>query len=156
MNRLGLSEWASIAEVIGAAAVVLSLVYVGIQVRENTEEIRAANRQQLVARSHTATLGVSTSPELAGAVAKVINGERLSAAEQVQYGYFVRAMLYDIQEAYLLHQEGRLDDDYWETREAIFRAYMAQEPARAIFERDKSLDVLHDDFIGWAEQTIFK
>ena len=115
MNRLGLSEWASIAEVIGAAAVVLSLVYVGIQVRENTEEIRAANRQQLVGRSHTATNNVATSPTLAGAFGKVEAGEPLSPAEQVQYGFFVRAMLYDVQEAFLLHREGGLDDAYWNT-----------------------------------------
>ena len=44
MRRLSLSEWASIAEIIGAVAVVLSLIYVGVQVQENTSEVRESNR----------------------------------------------------------------------------------------------------------------
>lgn len=36
MRKLSLSEWASVAEVISAVAVVASLIYLAIQVRENT------------------------------------------------------------------------------------------------------------------------
>ena len=39
-----LQEWASIAEIVSALAVVLSLVYVGYEINENTSEVRAANR----------------------------------------------------------------------------------------------------------------
>jgi hypothetical protein len=31
-----LSEWANIAEIIGAVAIIISLIYVSIQVRDNT------------------------------------------------------------------------------------------------------------------------
>ena len=40
--RLKLSEWASIAEIIGAIAVIVSLIYVGYQVNDNTSAIRSA------------------------------------------------------------------------------------------------------------------
>jgi hypothetical protein len=43
-----LSDWASIAEVVSAVAIVLSLLYVGYQIRENTIEVRETNRQQLI------------------------------------------------------------------------------------------------------------
>ena len=40
--RLKLSEWASVAEIVGAFAVIVSLVYVGYQVNDNTSAIRSA------------------------------------------------------------------------------------------------------------------
>lgn len=46
VRKLTLADWANIGEVIGAIAVVISLLYVGIQVCEHTEEMRATNRQQ--------------------------------------------------------------------------------------------------------------
>jgi len=83
MTKLRLAEWASIAEVVGAVAVVVSLIYVGIQVSENTGAVLAANRQQLVGRAHTATTSIATSPELAAAHAKLAKGDELTPAEQM-------------------------------------------------------------------------
>jgi hypothetical protein len=69
----------------------------------------------------------------------------------VQYSYFVRGLLYDIQEAFLLYREGRLSEEYWDTRQAIFSAYMQSVPARATYERDKVLGVLQPAFTEWAD-----
>jgi len=40
--KLKLAEWASIAEIIGAVAVIVSLIYVGLQVNDNTAAVRSA------------------------------------------------------------------------------------------------------------------
>ena len=154
MTKLRLTEWASIAEVVGAFGVVISLIYVGVQVRGNTEEVRATNRQQLIDRAHSATNGAATSPELAAALAKLANGETLTPAELVQYGYFVRGLIYDVQEAFLLRQEERLDENYWRTRSALFESMMTREAARNVYDRDKDLGVLHVDFVFWADQKL--
>ena len=153
MTKLRLTDWASIAEVVGALAVVISLIYVGMQVRDNTAEVRAANRQHLVRRAHTATIDIATSPELAAAFAKAASSEALTPTEQVQYRYFVRAVIYDVQEAYLLYKEARLSEEYWRTRSALFDAFMAQELARSIYLSDRDMGVLHSDFVSWANNS---
>ena len=43
--KIRLSEWANIAEIIGAVAIVLSLVFVGLQIEEGNRETRAATTQ---------------------------------------------------------------------------------------------------------------
>ena len=154
MTKLRLAEWASIAEVIGAIGVVISLIYVGVQVSENTDEIRATNRQELVGRAHTATNRIASSPELSQAISNIANGEPLTPSQQIQYGFFVRGMIYDVQEAFLLHQEGRLDQKYWETRAALIVSYMTQELAQSIYIRDRALGVLHEDFVLWADEEL--
>ena len=154
MRRLSLPEWASIAEIIGAIAVIFSLIYVGIQVQENTNEVRAANRQALINRASAAVGGVAANPVLAVAISKSTSGEPFSPAELVQYQYFVRGVLYDIQEAFLLHEEGRLDDAYWQTREALILAYLSQESAQDVYRRDKALGVLHADYVRWLDSAL--
>ena len=63
-------------------------------------------------------------------------------------------MLYDVQESFILHKEERLDEGYWMTRGASFKAYMQQQFARDIYARDKSLGVLHRDFVDWADTVL--
>jgi hypothetical protein len=152
--KLSLSEWANLAEVVGAGAVVVSLIFVGVQVRENTDEIRATNRQQLVGRAHEATRSFAQDPGLAAVLAKVEKSEPLSDVETVQYGYLIRATLYDVQEAFVLNREGRLDDAYWATRSAVAKAYLAQPLAREVYERDKAQGTLIPDFTDWVDQAV--
>ena len=156
MSKLKLSEWASLAEVVGAIAVVVSLVYVGIQINGNTIEVRAANRQELVSRSFVATSRVVESPEVAAILVKVAEGQVLAPVESMQYSYFVRSMLYDVQEAYLLYREGRLSDEYWATRRAIFLAYLSAAPALAVYQRDRDLGALESSFVEWADEILRK
>ena len=156
MRKLSLTEWANLAEVVGAAAVVVSLLFVGVQVRENTEEIRATNRQELVNRAFQATSNFALDPGLAEIFAKVQLGDSLSDTEAIRYGYFIRALLYDVQEAFLLNQEGRLDDDYWATRAAIARAYLEQPRARQIYERDKAQGTLLPEFQDWVDRSVLQ
>ena len=154
MQRRRLSEWANVAEVISAVAVIVSLLYVGYQINENTAEIRAANRQELVNRSHTATMGFATSPELSGVMAKVAAGEALDQVEETQYAYAVRTVLYDVQEAFLLHQEGRLDEGYWKTRHALISEYLSKPAASEIYDQIRSRGLLHGEFVRWVDGVI--
>jgi len=148
-----LSDWASIAEVVSAVAIVLSLLYVGYQIRENTIEVRATNRQELIARSMLAT-GNSARLELSEVVSKVAEGTPLTSVERTQFGYIVRTVLYDVQEAYLLHSEGRLDEAYWNTRASLILAYLESTEARDIYRRDSSIGALHADFVRWLNSAL--
>ena len=42
-RRFQLSDWAQIAEILGAVAVVASLIFVGLEVRHATEQLRLAS-----------------------------------------------------------------------------------------------------------------
>jgi len=151
--KLKLSDWASIAEVVSAIAVVISLVYVGIQINENTGETRAANRQLLITRSHLGTMAAA-GPESSAIFAKVTVGTALTPTELAQYGFLMRTVLYDVQEAYLLYREGRLDEEYWNTRAAVALAFLAPAPARDSYHRDRSIGAFHTDFVEWLDGAI--
>ena len=50
-----LQEYALAAEIIGAIAVVVSLIYVGLSVNQNTNALMVANHQALVAMDQSTT-----------------------------------------------------------------------------------------------------
>ena len=154
MAKLRLKDWAHIAEVVGGVAVILSLLFVGFQVRANTNEVRAANRQQLVGRAHAAVRGFAADPQLANIIARAGAGDSLSAAERVQYGYVLRAVLYDVQEAFVLHGEGRLDDEFWLTRSALVNAYLSNPVALDLYTRDRAQGTMLGEFTGWVDSMI--
>ena len=54
MAKLTLRDWASVAEITSAVAVVLSLVYVGFELRGNTKAVEAATLLEVnkIARDH--------------------------------------------------------------------------------------------------------
>ena len=55
MKRLRLNEWANIAEIVSAAAVVVSLLYVGVEIGQNTAAIKA--------QTHLALIDFASEPE---------------------------------------------------------------------------------------------
>jgi hypothetical protein len=59
-----------------------------------------------------------------------------------------------VQEAFLLHREGRLDEEYWKTRTALVLAYLALKPAREVYLQDKSRGVLHAEFVKWLDRAV--
>ncbi len=47
MERLKLTEWAALAEIIGTVAIVVSLLFVGYSINRNTKEMQAVNENYL-------------------------------------------------------------------------------------------------------------
>ena len=88
----------AIGESIGAAAVVISLVYLAVQIRQssaqtrlNTKAMHARAYQDLLDLYATVHLNVSTNTELRRVLLKGRDGglEGLSLEEQMQFGSFV-------------------------------------------------------------------
>ncbi|WOJ92143.1 hypothetical protein R0135_10120 [Congregibacter variabilis] len=154
MVKRTLEEWASVGEIISAVAVVISLLYVGYQVNQNTDQMRAANRQQLVNRSLDATKGFAMNPEVARVLTKVENQVELNQEEQTQFSYVIRGVLYDVQEAFLLHAEGGLDEGYWGTRANLVKIYLQTPVARKLYLSNREQGVLHPRFTAWLDQAL--
>ena len=109
--KLKLSELASLAEVVGAIAVVISLVYVGAQVRDTTRAVRSAaiNDANIALQSWYEMMG--SDPEgIAVFLEEALSTEPLSREGDFRYMMQSMALFYAIQNVYLLAKEGSLDE----------------------------------------------
>ena len=61
-----LSEWAHAAEIAGAVAIVASLIFVGLEVRENTSMTQLTSDRAVDQQNMALNLAIVQSPDLAG------------------------------------------------------------------------------------------
>ncbi|HEY5622265.1 MAG TPA: hypothetical protein VIV14_00795 [Gammaproteobacteria bacterium] len=145
--KLKLSEMASLAEIIGAVAIVVSLVYVGVQVNDSTRAVRSASANETAAAMSAWYAQLGTNEQASGIfINGMTNPESLSREEMFQFVVQLHGLMLGYQAAYYLSQEGTLDVElqesltntilgvrdlpgfavYWGQRKDLFKASFRQ------------------------------
>ena len=103
-----LEKWALIAEILGAASIVSTLVILIFQVGENTAAIQAASLQSVATRIEERTMSVATNPQLADLIFRANKGGdiELESGEGRQLAFYYSSLLSGIEEAYLQFRAG--------------------------------------------------
>lgn len=101
-------------EAAGAIAVLLGLVFVGLELRQNTEAVEAATFQALTDASSNYILSIASDPEL-NRIFTTGHADPAALNEQEYARYFMvnRAYWVRMQNVYSQWQRGTLSDDDW-------------------------------------------
>ena len=149
--KIKLSELASIAEIIGAFAVVISLIYVGIQVNESAGAVRSASANDANVAMQNWYLQIGSNQQTSELVYQaLISEEALSNEEEFQFLMMMHAVFLGFQNNYLLAEEGTIDA---ELRESLTMAISGVRnlPGMERYWRQRK-SYLHSGFSEWAEQ----
>jgi hypothetical protein len=101
---------AAIAEIIAAVAVIASLMYLAIQMRQNNELLRSESRQALVANDLTSLAANFSNADV---FAKYVNGEEMSAEDQLRLSFMFTLDLRNREFEYFQYTNGLLDEQAW-------------------------------------------
>jgi hypothetical protein len=126
------------AEIAGAIAVVVSLIYVGLSVNQNTNAIMVANHQALVALDQD-TNGWFRDPSFAEVfeiATEDIN--QLSPTQARQYFTFVADKLNAWEFAFITHENGMMEDNIWNGWDAYYRSLINQKANRGYWDSGKA------------------
>lgn len=115
MSDPSVSEATSrLGRALAALGVIASLVFVGLEIQQNTAAIRAQTRQGLADRNADVVYAVAENPELARAWTIVwqdgIPGEVASPVDSAQARWAMWGMLRFVEHAYLQVEEGVLPE----------------------------------------------
>jgi len=107
-----IDQLGSIGEVIGALGVILSLIYLAIQIRRNESTTRAGTTQALLSTSTDMLYEMSESKStwLVNGMA----GESLTTREKVQKDLYYYALFSHFNNAHHQNTVGKLDSEIWE------------------------------------------
>lgn len=109
-----LENWSPIAEVVSAIAVVLSLIFVGLQIKQNSNAQVQTGTQAVVSEYNEGVRALSADPEL---VCIYVRGAHdyssLSGAERVRFSSYFLSMFNVQQQIHRLRLEGAIDNDIW-------------------------------------------
>lgn len=110
---------AAISEVIGALAVIVSLIYLAYQVRQNTRAIRGSTLDAITDHMQDE---LKWSSEMAHIWKKVIeSGDELTFEESWQLSEWVTAAFTARQNEFHQYRHGLLDEEIWKASENIIR-----------------------------------
>lgn len=114
MRRWTLAQWAQIADIAAAAAVVVSLVFVGLQVRDNTEALRSGNERSLVDGLERLEIVRVTDAGFAELMLRAETGGALSDVDRSRVQTLAYLYLDNWEQAFHDHQKGFIDPDIWQ------------------------------------------
>ena len=137
-----------LANLIAAAGVVISLLFVAYEVNQNTAASLAANRHTVIAALREQLLVRAQSPSLAAVLAAADSGEELTPAQRSQYVGYLFAVIKSVEEAYFQYIEGELDKQYLNTRIAGLMSsnFLGSELGRAFYEDNKKRGEITAEF----------
>jgi len=107
-----LQKWGLVAEVVSAIAVVLSLIFVGVQVKQNSDAQTQAGTQAVISEYNNGVRSLSTDP---GLVCIYVRGLKdyssLSGAERSRFSAFFLSMFNVQQQIHRLRLNGDIDEE---------------------------------------------
>lgn len=118
-----LQDWANLAEIIGTVAIILSLVFVGFQISDNTREMRSSAAYNATVALQAWYVEVGTNEQAAKVFRKGMSDPTaLSKDEAVQFLMNVHSALIAFQSIYFSRTEGTLDASLYEAMFSNMRA----------------------------------
>jgi hypothetical protein len=111
---MSLTDLASIGSFVSGIAVVVSLIYLALQVRHAQKTQRALMHQARTERVVNAALA-SMQTDIAETVTKIVNGNELSPREMLQSYYYMRIQIAVVEDALWQYDAGFLDRESLDT-----------------------------------------
>jgi hypothetical protein len=154
MTRLTLSQWANIAEIFASIVLVLSLVYVGLELDRNTKAVHTESWQAVVDKLIDLDVAEASSPELSRLlILGDSSPQELSAEEWWRYSKFAESRLGQMEFAYLARNNDTLGESYW----IALEGYLEHTVCRAGYQRfwaENGEGSYHEDFFSYVADVI--
>ncbi len=151
---MDLMQLGALGELVGGVAVIASLIFVGLQIRQNTRSNRHISTQNLVGLHANANLMISTNGELAEILQRSIAGgpDPLRPEEQLRFNTFWLGAYSQFDYAYTRYREGDLDADVWKRIEYEISVFLGLPGVAAWWSQDKRR--FSDAFVQFVDRAV--
>lgn len=135
-SKLSLSDWANLAEIGAAIGVIISLIFVGMELQNNTAATEAATREAINQKDIQYLSLRLDSSVLAQAHAKVESGDDLSELETSQMIHQELINFIAFENSYYQFRKGVLEENEWLRHRNIIRGQIREFPySQVMWER---------------------
>ena len=151
---MSIQDLGAIGELIAAFAVVVSLVYLAVQLKAQNRESRISSMHD-IAVGYREVLGTMADGVTADVLDKaIVDIDSLSQSETLRLIAGVGRIFRVWEEAFLLFEAGHLDERMWETMLRQFNGYMSIEPFTEVWAiRKQFFDAEFQIFVDGLERV---
>lgn len=130
MTERKLGNWVAIAEIISAAAVVISLIYVGLEIRQTTLESDADIQAELLSYTHQRRYLVIESADLSSILAEgYADANQLSPSEALRFQGYNELLYAAWERAYMTSAAGIFSEELFGEWNSWFTSVAERDPA---------------------------
>ena len=131
-----MSNWKDTAEVVGIAAIVASLVFVGLEMRQSREIALAEIYQARTDVSTGIEIQASANPEFTAAMAKIMSGrtEEVTGEERVALEWYFGASMQNLENQHFQYVSGFLPEEHWQKNVADIHCFASLPAFRVLME----------------------
>ena len=132
-----LSDWAHVAEIVGAVAVIVTLAYLAVQIEQNTIAVEASTRQGRLDYGRQQTELLITQPGLAKLVmAAEKDADNLTDEEELLFYEFTTWRMATWELTYQEYVDGLLDEETWAAWDGYYLLFAKDKPGYRKFFND--------------------
>jgi hypothetical protein len=124
---MSLEDLGNIGEFVAAVAVVVSLIYLAVQIRQNTRSVRASTHHSAHRSAREAEMAIAGSETLAHIFRKgAREPERLTGDERVRFDATMRTFFGWYEDIFFQYRQAMVNRDFWETRRRSMLDHLQQ------------------------------
>ena len=150
---MSLDDVGNIGELIGAVGVIITLIYLAVQIRQNTSALKATSHQEATREAADFVAQIAGDGDIARILSK--GGKDwncLEGDEKLRFSMLLFRVFFNFQNTYNLHQNGGIDDEYWESQLGVMMWFMGMPGVRSWWDVGKIQ--LRKSFVEFIEQQI--
>jgi len=159
MNTEKLNDW---LQIIGIFAVVASLLFVGLQLKQSQDIALSQASQARTAMSVETLVSTAENSFFVSAAAKGRLGEELTLEEQVATSQYAIAVLFTTEDQQIQYNNGFLTEERWQAAKAGLKRFLGDNstiPVRRAYERfpgrySSSFQVVVDELIAEIDESV--
>ncbi len=122
-----LTELGSIGELLGSIAVLISLIYLAMQIRSSTETARTSTYQSVVSDFSALNQSMASTPDLSLMFVNAMEDfESLSPDEKARISQLFFMCFHNFENMYYQHRKGYLENDLWLGWKRLMLTYHAR------------------------------
>jgi hypothetical protein len=148
---MNIQDWGAIGEVVSAVAVIITLVYLALQLRQNTKALRSSAAWDAETIWGAVNIEHMRHPEnallLTRAASDTAKMEDFSETEVAQLYFAMRGGLQYAQAQWWLWKGGSLPDEIWEMRRNWAKNFIQPPVMNSIWRGELGQHVLTEEFV---------
>jgi hypothetical protein len=124
---MSIMELGALGEFVGAIAVVVTLIYLALQIRQNTDTVKDSNMRSQTDRFIGHSRFVVATPGFTSVFRRGCEDlSKLDDDERWMFGTFMYSMFQGFQETYHLHQKSRTEAFNWNSLKDAMMVYLGR------------------------------
>lgn len=145
-----LDQLANIGEIIGSIAVIISIIYLAIQIRTNTEAERTSTYQAVVSDFGALNNTMASTPELSHLFVEAMEDyHQLSSDEKARISQLFFQCFHYFENMFYQNQKGYLDEEVWTGWKRLMLTYYSRPGFKTWWEHRR--DVYSESFALFLE-----